>query len=30
MGVKGDLLVLIESFLLGRQQRIFLNGQKSE
>ena len=30
MGVKGDLLALIESFLLGRQQRIFLNGQKSK
>ena len=30
MGVKGDLLALIESFLLERQQRIFLNGRKSE
>ena len=30
MGVKGDLLALIESFLFERQQRVVLNGQESE
>ena len=30
MGVKGDLLSLIESFLFERQQRVVLNGQESE
>ena len=30
MGVKGDLLPLIESFLFERQQRVVLNGQESE
>ena len=30
MEVKGDLLALIESFLLKRQQRVVLNGQESE
>ena len=30
MGVKGDLLALTESFLFERQQRVVLNGQKSE
>ena len=30
MGVKGDLLALIESFLFQRQQRVVLNGQESE
>ena len=30
MGVKGDLLGLIESFLFERQQRVVLNGQESE
>ena len=30
IGVKGDLLALIESFLFERQQRVVLNGQKSE
>ena len=30
LGVKGDLLTLIESFLLARQQRVVLNGQTSK
>ena len=30
MGVKGDLLTLIESFLFEGQQRVVLNGQESE
>ena len=30
MGLKGDLLVLIESFLFERQQRVALNEQESE
>ena len=30
MGVKGDLLALIESFSFERQQRVVLNGQESE
>ena len=30
MGVKGDLLALIESFLFERQQRVVLNGQETE
>ena len=30
MGVKGGLLVLSESFLFERQQRVILNGQESE
>ena len=30
MGVKADLLALIESFLFERQQRVVLNGQESE
>ena len=30
MGVKGDLLALIESFLFERQQRVVLNRQESE
>ena len=30
MGVKGNLLALIESFLFERQQRVVLNGQESE
>ena len=30
MGVKGDLLALIEYFLFKRQQRVVLNGQESE
>ena len=30
MGVKGDLLALIESFLFERQQRVVSNRQKSE
>ena len=30
MGVKGDLLALIESFLFERQQRVVLKGQESE
>ena len=30
MGVMGDLLDLIESFLFERQQRVVLNGQESE
>ena len=30
IGVKGDLLALIESFLFERQQRVVLNEQKSE
>ena len=30
MGVKGDVLTSIESFLFERQQRIVLNGKKSE
>ena len=29
MGVRGDLLALIKSFLFERQQRVFLNGQES-
>ena len=29
MGVKGDLLALIESFLFERQQRVVLKGQES-
>ena len=28
MGVKGDLLALIESFLFERQERVFFNGQE--
>ena len=30
MGVKGDLIALIESFLLETQKRVVLNGQESE
>ena len=30
MGVKGDLLALMESFLFERQQRVVLNGQETE
>ena len=30
MGVKGDFLALLESFLFERQQRVVLNGQESE
>ena len=30
MGVKGDLLALIESFLFERQQKVVLNEQESE
>ena len=30
MGVKGDLLALIESFLFERQQRVVLKGRESE
>ena len=30
MAVKSDVLTLIESFLLDRQQRIVLNGQESD
>ena len=30
MGLKGDLLALIESFLFKNQQRAVLNGQESE
>ena len=30
IGVKGDLLALIESFLFKRQQRVVLNGQESK
>ena len=30
MGVKGDLIALIESFLFETQQRVALNGQESE
>ena len=30
MGLKVDLLVLTESFLFERQQRVVLNGQESE
>ena len=30
MAVTGDLLTLIESFLLERQQRVALNGHKSD
>ena len=30
MGVKGDLLALIESLFFERQQRVALNGQESE
>ena len=30
MGVKGDLLALIESLLFKRRQRVLLNGQESE
>ena len=30
MGVKGDLLALMKSFLFERQQKVVLNGQESE
>ena len=30
IGLKGDLLALIESFLFERQHRVVLNGQESE
>ena len=30
MGVKGDLLIMVGSFLFERQQRVVLNGQESE
>ena len=30
MGLKGDLLALIESFLFERQQRVVLNGLEPE